>query len=67
MRASTFLDLMKALQDGGEIAFHSESDIEKKLCFQRGWDLGRCLASFGTTLRVLQTAEAIERVGMPVM
>jgi len=35
---------------------------QQRLCFQRGWDLGRCLSSFATTLKALQTAAAIERV-----
>ena len=71
IRPSTFLELFAALKSdpetscdeaGSSAGFRTVVDIERRLCFQRGWDLPRCLASFATTLRVLQTAEALERV-----
>lgn len=76
LRPSTFLELHNALpvpengteeKDpyGHDVAgenFRSVRDIEKRLCFVQGWDLKRCLASFGYTNKVLQTAEALERV-----
>jgi adenosine deaminase len=43
-------------------AFRTPADIAASLCFQPGWDLPCCLRSFASTLRVMQSAAALERI-----
>ena len=78
LRASTFVELHKALvaQGSGDLGapdhqaptatFATEEDVTAALAFQVGWDLPRCLESFATTLTVLQTAGALERVAFEI-
>ena len=58
LRPATFLELYDRVSDGKGRQFKTMDDIEDSLCFQEGWDLPRCLKSFGTT----QEAENLERV-----
>ena len=63
MRAETFLELVAASDDAElRAAFTAPADIDTELCFQPGWDLPRCLRSFAYTLRVMQSAAALERI-----
>ena len=60
LRPKTLLDL--AWKQNIVLPYSSVSELKTALCFQRGWDLPRCLQSFSTTLSVLQTPESLERV-----
>ena len=53
---------MLELWNANNAAFDNVCTLEDRLCFRRGWDLTKCLQSFGSTLKVLQNSVAIERV-----
>jgi adenosine deaminase len=54
--------LYNGLKTKGEKKIETLEQIRNELCFRTDWDLPRCLASFSTTLSILQTEENIERV-----
>ena len=60
LRPETLLELARDSQH--EPARRLVGRDPRSLCFQPGWTLPQCLASFADTVAVLQTAEALERV-----
>ena len=68
MRDRTFLELYRTrrsrTQDDDGVDFNTTADVRNELCFRVGWDLPRCLRCFTTTLKVLQTGAALERVAL---
>lgn len=58
LRAETLNDLLHKKNKG----YASLRELEDALCFKKGMDLPRCLNSFETSLSVLQTTDALERV-----
>jgi adenosine deaminase len=60
IRASTFLALYSTTNGGKPI--ETLEHIRTELCFRTDWDLPRCLASFSTTLSILQTESHLTRV-----